>query len=108
MPKTVDKNGVIIANGNEKNDLISQAIENGGTLPDNFNTMPIERTAPGRRLAPAPTPAPAKPADPTKKELTIEPTQPGPPKSGSDPTRAPATQPTTPATPPPTDSGVKP
>ena len=109
VQKTVDKNGVIIANDDKKADLISQAIENGGTLPDNFNTQPVERTDPGRRLAPKEQPAPAKPTD-AKKEFTVEPTQPGAPKSGSDPTRAPATQPTAPATPPPppANSGAKP
>ena len=106
VQKTVDKDGVIISRDDKKVDLIAQAIKNHGVLPD--NQLPVERTAPGRRLAPVNEPPAKKPSD-GKKEVSIEPTQPGPPKSGADSTRvAPAMQPTTPATPPPTGSGAKP
>lgn len=104
VQKTVDKNGVIISNKDDKNDLITKAIEHNGTLPD--NVLPVERTAPSRRLTPTDTVA-KKPTD-GKKEVSIEPTQPGAPKSGSDPARPAATQPNTPATPPPPNSAVKP
>jgi hypothetical protein len=104
VPKTVDKSGVIISNKDDKNDLIQQAIEHNGTLPD--NVLPVERTAPSRRLTPTDTVA-KKPSD-GKKEVSIEPTQPGAPKSGSDPARPAATQPTTPATPPPANNNAKP
>jgi hypothetical protein len=106
VPKTVDKAGVIIGTSSKGGDLIQAAIENGGTLPDSYHTTPVHRTAPARRLAPAPTPAPEqKPAE--KKDVSIEPTRPGPPRSGSDPTQPAATQPVTPATPPPS-TGAKP
>ncbi|HEV2864558.1 MAG TPA: outer membrane protein assembly factor BamD [Pyrinomonadaceae bacterium] len=103
VPKTVDKNGVIISTSSKGNDIIADVIANGGTLPANYNTNPIRRTAPARDVRPLPPATQPKPAD-TKKEVSVEPTRPGPPASGSDPTRAPATQPTTPATPPPAGS----
>lgn len=107
VPKTVDKSGVIIGTSSKGGDLIQAAIENGGTLPDSYNTIPTHRTAPARRLAPAPVAAPTqKPAE--KKSVSIEPTRPGPPRSGSDPAQPASTQPTTPATPPPADNGAKP
>ena len=105
VPKTVNKDGVIISQSSKGNDIIADVIANGGNLPDNYNTKPLRRT-PGPRdvrpLTPAPQP---KPAD-GKDKVSAEPTRPGPPASGSDPTRAPATQPTTPATPPPSGSNA--
>ncbi|HEU4597175.1 MAG TPA: outer membrane protein assembly factor BamD [Pyrinomonadaceae bacterium] len=107
VPKTVDKAGVIIGTSSKGGDLIQAAIENGGTLPDSYHTTPTARTAPARRLAPAPTPVTPEPKPTEKKDVSIEPTRPGPPRSGSDPAQPAATQPVTPATPPPT-SGAKP
>jgi tetratricopeptide (TPR) repeat protein len=75
VQKTVDKNGVIISNGGDKNDLIQKVIENEGSLPDNFNTLPVERTAPGRRLT---AEDPAKKPAPAKKDVSTEPAQPKP------------------------------
>jgi outer membrane assembly lipoprotein YfiO len=110
VPKTVDKAGVIIGTSSKGGDLIQAAIENGGTLPDSYHTTPTPRTAPPRRFPTNDTPPPAPtPEGEKKKEVSIGPTQPGPPRSGSDPTQPAATQPTTPATPPPPPSnGAKP
>jgi hypothetical protein len=110
VQRTVNKDGVIISRDSKGNDIIAAVIENGGTLPANFNTQPINRTPRARDLRPLPpAPKPAatdKGAD--KKDVTAQPTRPGPPAAGSDPTRAPATQPTTPATPPPAGNSVRP
>jgi outer membrane protein assembly factor BamD len=108
VPKTVNKEGVIISQSSKGNDIIQAVIENGGTLPDNYNTMPVNRTAPGRNVAPLP-PTQKKNAG-EKKEVSLESAQPGAPRKPDDPTRPAATQPTTPATPPPsgTGNGVKP
>jgi hypothetical protein len=108
VPKTVVKDGVIISQSSKGNDIIQAVMENGGKLPDNYNTLPVNRTAPARIVTPLPTAAPAPKKDAgEKKEVSLEPTRPGAPASGSDPARPPATQPTTPATPPP-GSGAKP
>jgi outer membrane protein assembly factor BamD len=108
VPKTVTKDGVIISGSSKGNDIIEAVIQNGGTLPDNYNTIPVNRTAPARDVRPLPASAPKKDAG-AKKEVSLEPTRPGAPASPSDPTKPAATQPTTPATPPPTNnSGVKP
>ena len=111
VPKTVDKSGVIIGNSSKGGDLIQAAIDNGGTLPDSFNTMPTHRTAPGRRLAPTPPPpAPQgdgkkdKPAE--KKDVSLEPTRPGPPERQRRHNGFHAA--TDSATPPPPRSGAKP
>ena len=107
VPKTVDKDGVIISRSSKGNDIIADVISNGGTLPANYN-RPVNRTAPYRDPRPVGQPATKKPSD-GKKEASLEPTQPGPPANGTDPARPSATQPTTPATPPPANStGVKP
>jgi outer membrane protein assembly factor BamD len=106
VPKTVIKDGVIISQSSKGNDIIQAVMENGGRLPENYNTQPVKRTAPARDVRPLPpTPAP-KAAAGEKKEVSLEPTRPGAPASGSDPARPAATQPTTPATPPP--GGAKP
>jgi outer membrane protein assembly factor BamD len=108
VPKTVDKAGVIIGTSSKGGDLIQAAIENGGTLPDSYHTTPTPRVAPPRRFPANDAPPPTqKPEGEKKKEVSIGPTQPGPPRSGSDPAQPAATQPTTPATPPPS-TGAKP
>ncbi|MDQ3805173.1 MAG: outer membrane protein assembly factor BamD, partial [Acidobacteriota bacterium] len=56
VPKTVDKNGVIISTSDKGNDIIDAVIRNGGTLPDDYKARPVERTAPARVLAPASAP----------------------------------------------------
>jgi outer membrane assembly lipoprotein YfiO len=107
VPKTVNKDGVIISRSNKDDDVIADVMRNGGTLPANYN-RPVNRTAPSRDVRPLPTNEPKKPAD-GKKEVSLEPTRPGAPATGADPARPAATQPTTPATPPPANnSGVKP
>ena len=108
VPKTVNKDGVIISRSNKDDDIIADVMRNGGTLPANYN-RPVNRTAPSRDVRPLPTNAtPKKPAD-GKKEASFSPTQPGAPANGTDAARPAATQPTTPATPPPANnSGVKP
>ena len=110
VPKTVMKDGVIISQSSKGNDIIQAVIENDGRLPDNYNTLPVKRTAPARDVRPLPTStstaAPAKAAGGEKKEVSLEPTRPGPPQTGADPARPAATQTTTPATPPP--GGAKP
>jgi outer membrane protein assembly factor BamD len=58
VPKTVDKNGVIISTDNKGNDIIEAVIQNGGTLPDNYKARPVDRTAPARALTPTPVSAP--------------------------------------------------
>jgi hypothetical protein len=102
VPKTVVKDGVIISQSKKGNDIIQAVMENGGKLPEGYNTRPVDRAAPSRDVRPLPSAPPA-----AKKEASMEPTRPGPPASGSDPARPAATQPTTPATPPP-NSGAKP
>ncbi|HEX5706440.1 MAG TPA: outer membrane protein assembly factor BamD [Pyrinomonadaceae bacterium] len=94
-PKTIDKKGILIS-GEKSGDLIDEALRNNGTLPVTTPTVPVRRSAPPRNVTPLPAP---KVDD--KKAISPQPTQPGPPKSGSDPTQPPATQPTQPATPPP-------
>jgi outer membrane assembly lipoprotein YfiO len=107
VPKTVNKDGVIISRSSKDDDVIATVIRNGGTLPANYD-RPVNRTAPPRDVRPLPTNEPKKPAD-GKKEVSLEPTRPGAPATGADPARPAATQPTTPATPPPANnSGVKP
>jgi outer membrane protein assembly factor BamD len=106
VPKTVNKDGVIISRSSKDDDIIAEVMKNGGTLPANYN-RPVNRTAPARDPRPVNQPAPK--AGDGKKEVSLEPTRPGAPATGADPTRPAATQPTTPATPPPANnSGVKP
>jgi outer membrane protein assembly factor BamD len=56
VPKTVDKNGVIISTSNKGNDIIDAVIANGGTLPDNYKARPVDRTAPARVVTPVNAP----------------------------------------------------
>lgn len=108
VPKTVNKDGVIISQSNKGNDIIDAVIQNGGSLPDNYNTMPVQRTAPARDVRPLPTSAPKKDAG-TKKEVSLEPAKPGVPATPADPTKPAVMQSNTSATPPPaTGNGVKP
>jgi outer membrane protein assembly factor BamD len=110
VPKTVDKDGVIISRSSKGDDIIAAVIQNGGTLPSDYD-RPSNRTAPARDPRPLPTPSPApKKTSDDKKEVSLEPTRPGAPANGADPARPAATQPTTPATPPPpaNSTGVKP
>jgi outer membrane protein assembly factor BamD len=106
VPKTVDKDGVIISRSGKGGDIIDDVIAHGGTLPDNYN-RPVNRTAPYKDPRPAGQPATKKASD-GKKEASFGPTQPGAPANGTDASRPAATQPTTPATPPPANNGVKP
>jgi outer membrane protein assembly factor BamD len=108
VPKTVNKDGVIISQSSKGNDIIQAVLENGGKLPENYNTIPVNRTGPARDVRPLPTATPPKKDAGEKKEVSLEPTRPGAPQTGSDPARPAATQPTTPATPPPSNSGAKP
>jgi outer membrane protein assembly factor BamD len=57
VPKTVVKDGVIISQSSKGNDIIADVIDNGGTLPANYD-RPSPRTAPARDVRPLPTPAP--------------------------------------------------
>lgn len=108
VPKTVNKDGVIISRSSKGDDIIAAVILNGGTLPANYD-RPVNRTAPSRDVRPLPSNAPKKPADGGKKEASFSPTQPGAPANGTNAARPAATQPTTPATPPPANTtGVKP
>lgn len=107
VPKTVNKDGVIISRSSKGDDIIAAVIQNGGTLPANYD-RPVNRTAPPRNVTPLPANAPKKASD-GKKEASFSPTQPGAPANGTDAARPAATQPTTPATPPPANTtGVKP
>jgi outer membrane protein assembly factor BamD len=69
VPKTVDKNGVIISTSNKGNDIIDAVIANGGTLPDNYKARPVDRTAPARIVTPVSAPA-TKPAATTPPATT--------------------------------------
>jgi outer membrane protein assembly factor BamD len=84
VPKTVDKNGVIIGKGDEGADIISKVIENNGVLPENFNTIPVRRTGPARDVRPLPTSSSAQPAGPAR-------TQPAPAQPVAQPSPAAAT-----------------
>jgi outer membrane protein assembly factor BamD len=109
VPRTVTKDGVIISQSKKGNDIIQAVMDNGGKLPDNYNTLPVNRTAPAKDVRPLPAAGAAAPKqdEGVKRDLSLEPTRPGAPATGSDPARPAATQPMTPATPPP-GSGAKP
>jgi outer membrane protein assembly factor BamD len=110
-PKTIDGNGILISSDDKARDLIQEAIENGGELKHTAPALPSPRVAPARPLNTA-TPATTKPATPAGNAggISVQPTQPGPPKSGSDPTMPQTNQPpaTAPATPPPATAKPKP
>jgi outer membrane protein assembly factor BamD len=52
VPKTVDKNGVIIGRDDKAVDIIQAVIDNNGVLPESFNTIPVRRTGPARDVRP--------------------------------------------------------
>ena len=58
--RTIDKNGILISSDDKARDLIQQAIENGGQLPNTAASAPAPRVAPARTLTPVDT----KPATP--------------------------------------------
>ncbi|HEX8188378.1 MAG TPA: outer membrane protein assembly factor BamD [Pyrinomonadaceae bacterium] len=58
VPKTVNKDGVIISQSSKGNDIIADVILNNGVLPANYD-RPNQRTPPARDVRPLPTPAPA-------------------------------------------------
>jgi outer membrane protein assembly factor BamD len=95
-PVTVDKNGVIISKEGMGADLIDKALANGGQLPSNITpTAPVQRRPPARSLTPQTSPAqPSSPAANPGTGISAQPTQPGPPRDGSNPA-APATTPNT-------------
>src|SRR5947209_5900445 len=105
VPRTVKNDGVIISRSSKGGDIIEDVINNGGTLPDNYTTRPLNRTPPARDVRPMPSTAAPKANADEKKGVSLEPTRPGPPATSADPSKPAATQPTTPATPPP---GTKP
>lgn len=93
VPKTVDKNGVIISKSDDNEDLIDYAIANRGELPSNLTPGPvINRRAPARvpvqsatRTTPPsapPTPPPVPAAVPETENnngISLQPTRPGSP-----------------------------
>ena len=103
VPRTVNKDGVIISQSSKGGDIIEAVIQNNGTLPDNFDS-PIYRTAPSRDVRPLPSTQKSS----GEKKLSLQPAQPGAPPTGDNPTKPAAAQPTTPATPPPANTGAKP
>src|SRR2546423_1257632 len=103
VPRTVNKDGVIISQSSKGGDIIEAVIQNNGTLPDNFDS-PVYRTAPSRDVRPLPSPQ----KNSGEKKLSLQPAQPGAPPTGDNPTKPAAAQPTTPATPPPANTGAKP
>src|SRR2546423_3106930 len=103
VPRTVNKDGVIISPSSKGGDINEAGIQNNGTLPDNFDS-PVYRTAPSRDVRPLPSPQ----KNSGEKKLSLQPAQPGAPPTGDNPTKPAAAQPTTPATPPPANTGAKP
>jgi len=103
VPRTVNKDGVIISQSSKGGDIIEAVIQNNGTLPDNFDS-PIYRTPPSRDVRPLPSTQKSS----GEKKLSLQPAQPGAPPTGDNPTKPAAAQPTTPATPPPANTGAKP
>lgn len=92
---TVDKDGVLISHSSKETaDLIDQVLQNNGQLTMNMLTGPTP--SPRINLKPRPmqadTPAPPQPKT-NSDALKVQPTKPGPPATGSDPTK--------PSTPPP-------
>lgn len=100
VPKTVNKDGVIISQSSKGGDIIDAVIENNGVLPPNFDS-PTYRTGPARDVRPLPASAPKKDAT-QKKEVSAAPAN-----GGDQPKPAPA-QPTTTTPQPPASNGAKP
>lgn len=97
-PVTVSTDGVLISRNNKGGDLIEEAIRNGGQLmPTTTPTAPVYRRPPARQVVPPTTPpassgqavttnAPSQ-SDGGSSSITAQPTQPGLPSGGSNPTR---------------------
>ncbi|HEY0077318.1 MAG TPA: outer membrane protein assembly factor BamD [Pyrinomonadaceae bacterium] len=97
-PKTINKSGILISDEDDANDLIQQAIANGGQLPTTVPTAPVQRRPPARQVAPPPaTNTGAAPAG-KGSALSVQPTQPGAPRTASDPTKPESSLPPAPAT----------
>jgi outer membrane protein assembly factor BamD len=90
---TVDKDGVLISHDSKETaDLIDQVLANNGQLPTNALTGPTP--SPRLNLKPRPTPVDTPVQPKTNGDgLKVQPTKPGAPATGSDPTK--------PTTPPP-------
>ncbi len=85
-PVTVDKSGILITGSEKRAALIDEVIRNGGTLPVTTPTIPIQRTPPARPIQPNSL-APTQQQPSVPGGITIQPTRPGAPASGSDPTK---------------------
>ena len=92
---TTSRDGVLI-NKEGESDLIAEVIAAGGTLPQT-TPDPVQRRAP----AVAPPVRPATQVSAPARDVTLQPTQPGPPRTGDNPAAPPATTPQTPASNPP-------
>ena len=105
-PVTVSTDGVLISKNSNGGDLIEEAISNGGQLPQTtVPTAPVYRRPPARQvIAPAATPPATSgqggtTANSTNQNgngssgITAQPTQPGLPPGGSNPTRPEVTPP---------------
>jgi hypothetical protein len=83
----VDKNGVLISKDKDKGDLLDQVIANQGTLPDNATpvTAPLNRRAPAQpRVTPANTNPPARQGGGTS-GISVTPAPSGAPASPANP-----------------------
>ncbi|HEX8069983.1 MAG TPA: outer membrane protein assembly factor BamD [Pyrinomonadaceae bacterium] len=88
---TVDKDGVLISrDSKETADLIDKVLNNNGQLVP--GDVPGATPSPRILLKPRPTPAPTPQKDATG-GVKLTPTQPGPPATGSDPTKPASTPP---------------
>ncbi len=101
---TVNKNGVLISKDSKENDLLAEAVRNGGQLPETTPNAPVQRRPPARNIAPVNSATPrvnpaagqnananAAPADKPSGGIKIVPTQPGaPPDGGVNPASRPA------------------
>ena len=89
-PATIDKNGVLVNKDcDEGASLLDLALQNNGQLPVTTPTAPVSsrRVQPARTAQPAPTPPAAAPK--TGDGVKLQPTQPGPPATGNNPTAPP-------------------
>jgi len=101
---TVDKNGVLISKDDKADDLLAEAVRNGGQLPATTPTAPVQRRPPARNVVQSNPTAPrsnsaasqnanaaAPAAKPSAGGVSIVPTKPGaPPDGGVNPASAPA------------------
>ncbi len=100
---TVNKNGVLISKDDKADDLLAEAVRNGGQLPATTPMAPIQRRPPARNVVPSnPTTTRGTPAagqnanvapaaKPSGSGIKIVPTQSGPPPDGGvNPASAPA------------------